>query len=94
MREDTLPDDVLIFIASNKHDINDSNTSLDDQVKEYSDTIKAEFFNVSAKTGIGIDDLFLRITAKFLRTQIKNKTSVIIDPSKHDKGHKKKKRMC
>lgn len=92
MKHEVLPPDAIFFIAGNKCDRNKFSEELDLQVKEFGDTINAEFFNVSAKTGEGIGELFSRIIIRLIeKNRNLNKKSVILDSRKHTKSKEKKK---
>ena len=61
-----LPKDTPIAIAGNKFDL--PNRQIDqDEAEEYANSINGAHFDTSAKTGKGIDDLFIAITKATIR---------------------------
>ena len=61
-----LPKDTPIAIAGNKYDL--PNRQIDqDEAEEYANSINGAHFDTSAKTGKGIDDLFIAITKATIR---------------------------
>ena len=97
MSTEVFPGDALIFVVGNKVDKDRFTSALDSQVKAFGDSILAEFFNVSAKTGEGIEELFMRITAKIMDKATKakaNRSSVVLDHVQHEKKKQKKRVFC
>ena len=61
-----LPKDTPIAIAGNKYDL--SNRQIDqDEAEEYAASIHGAHFDTSAKTGKGIEELFIEITKAVIR---------------------------
>ncbi|OMJ81684.1 hypothetical protein SteCoe_17793 [Stentor coeruleus] len=96
MSHDTLPRDSLLFIAGNKCDLSQPSDSAKSQIASFSKDIKAEYFEVSAKTGEGINELFIRISDRFLEIQSPAKKSIVLnsDAHKNSAAKKKKRKFC
>ncbi|OMJ88796.1 hypothetical protein SteCoe_9180 [Stentor coeruleus] len=96
MSHDTLPRDSLLFIAGNKCDLSYPSDYAKNQVINFSKEIKAEYFEVSAKTGVGINELFIRISNRFLEMQCPVKKSIVLnyDDHKSSTAKKKKRKFC
>ena len=95
MSQDVLPENSIVFVVGNKCDLIEKANSFEDNAIEFSDSIKAEYFRVSAFSGMGIDELFTKVSTKYLQNMnfekrnsiyLERKTSVVIK--------KKKKRFC
>ena len=91
---DNSNENIIIAIAGNKIDYYEYEEVNKNEVLEFSEKIGAIFKNTSAKTGIGIDDLFLKIGLKIIDPinfenrineskgqRIKNKRSILISSS-------------
>jgi small GTP-binding protein len=63
---DNSPEDIIIAIAENKSDLYEYEEVDKKSVEEFCDNVECIHKRVSAKTGIGVDDLFTRIGIKIL----------------------------
>lgn len=96
MSHDTLPRDSLLFIAGNKCDLSQPSENAKNQIISFSNDIRAEYFEVSAKTGEGINELFIRISNRFLEMQSPSKKSIVLNSNHHrnSTAKKKKRKFC
>jgi len=58
-----------LVIACNKADLQDKKAVNLEDAKEYADSVGAAHVLTSAKTGMGVDQLFLELTKTMLKTQ-------------------------
>lgn len=95
--EDSLPLSTFIFVAGNKCDMAENSAGFQEQVKDYCESINAEHFLVSAKSGNGVEQLFNRIIDKISMIRNPKKNSMILDKNKlidSTAGKKTKKKCC
>ena len=95
LRESADPN-IIIFIAGNKADLEDSRAVTQQQGEEIAQKYGAHFAEVSAKTGMGVDDLFTDIANAFLEKNSKETattTQTGID-IKESTGKRDKKGCC
>ena len=64
----SLQDDIIITIVGNKIDLEEEREISKDEGIEFANSIKASYFEVSAKTGDGINEVFLALTKSLLET--------------------------
>lgn len=94
MAVEVLPLNTLLFVVGNKFDQLQTDHPFIYEVQEYTDWIKAEHFQVSAKSGLGINELFTKISAKYLENTTFNKRSSIFLKQNSLVVTKKKKKFC
>eukprot|EP01156_Anaeramoeba_ignava_P003606 Anaeramoba_ignava/a223447_21.p1 GENE.a223447_21~~a223447_21.p1 ORF type:complete len:217 (-),score=49.42 a223447_21:80-730(-) len=85
---ENLGENIIIFIAANKFDLDSEARNIIpfDSVFEYAAKINAKVFKTSAKTGLGIDDLFSQLCSDIAqRYDLFNNVKVV---SKRRKTHK------
>jgi small GTP-binding protein len=90
MSEDTLPDDCLLFIVGNKCDTGKFDQELEASVQDFASGLRADHFLISAKTGEGIEEIFMQIAVKYLKKTKAEKASIVIDKDKHKVPKKSK----
>ncbi|KAH0792451.1 small GTP-binding protein [Histomonas meleagridis] len=73
LRENT-DSDILIFLVGNKYDLEESREISTEEGQAKADSIRAHFYEVSAKTNYGIDDLFNDIPRIFFEKQTDTET--------------------
>ena len=60
---------ICITIVGNKADLERQSRAVDSkEAKKYADGVGASFSEVSAKTGFGVEDVFMDLTRKMLET--------------------------
>jgi Ras-related protein Rab-5C len=64
--QDNTPPGVLLFLVGNKSDLDDARQVSIQDAQDKATAIGAEFSEVSAKTGLGIEELFVCIASKSL----------------------------
>lgn len=70
MSKEILPTSSSIFIAGNKIDTLAWTCSFKQEVKDYAEEISAQECEVSAKTGVGIEELFMEIAKNALTKKV------------------------
>ena len=82
----------IFFVVGNKSDIfRDNETFCLQDAVDYADEINATFFQVSAKTGIGINDLFEAIGREIINS---NKSITVVDEPINPEPHTGPKKKC
>lgn len=83
--------EIITFLVGNKCDLEDRKVTIAD-AQEKSSKIKAHYFDVSAKTGEGVDELFAAIPRLFIEkaVPVKEVSTVKLE----DKPTKQKKSCC
>ncbi len=98
------PENIIIAIVANKSDEYIKQTVPTEDGKELAKKLNAIFINTSAKSGIGIDNLFRTVAEKYIdptkdisntymnreETKEKNKKIILKKKKKTDKGKRKK----
>lgn len=64
----SLQDEIIISIVGNKIDLEEEREISKEEGTEFASSIKASYSEVSAKTGEGINDVFLALTKSLLET--------------------------
>jgi Ras-related protein Rab-1A len=94
--KNNVQDDTIIVLASNKNDLYKDSKVSSEEGKNLAEEIKTPFFEISAKSSFGIEDLFKSIAEKYFDPSytIQDKIS-LHDKIKIDKKNSKKnKRKC
>jgi small GTP-binding protein len=76
--EENIPAGVLLFLVGNKSDLEDAREVTIDEGQEKANAIHATFSEVSAKTGDGVDELFITVATTCLehrQAKLKNQAS-------------------
>ena len=60
---------MVIGLVGNKSDLSENETTNDSEIIEYAETINAQYFKVSALSGVGINELFEDLTKKYSEKQ-------------------------
>ena len=94
MSADILPANALLFVVGNKSDLIEQANFFENDVKAWADRINADYFRVSAKSGQGIDNLFIEIAKKILLLTKKDIRTSFILPKITQKVASKKRRLC
>ena len=68
---DNINGDCVIFVIGNKVDVKTRDISLSEEAKQYANDKKLNYYEVSAKTGAGIINVFEKMTKKLI-SNIKN----------------------
>jgi Ras-related protein Rab-21 len=83
---------MVIGLVGNKSDLSENETTNDSEIIEYAETINAQYFKVSALSGVGINELFEDLTKKYSekqkQKQIENEKLKIV------KNNNNKKKFC
>lgn len=94
LRENAEPD-IIMFLIGNKYDLDSQRAVETSQGQEKANEIGASFYEVSAKTGYQIDEMFNEIPASYMEKCANKKKTT--DPSldlKGDNAEEKKKSCC
>lgn len=75
-------DDCVIFVIGNKLDIKTRDLSISEEAKQFANDKKLNYFEVSAKTGSGIANIFEKMTRKIVNN-VKNKANDNADYTKN-----------
>ena len=68
---DNIDDDCVIFLIGNKMDIKTRDISISEEAKQFANDKKLNYYEVSAKTGSGVINVFEKMTKKLINN-IKN----------------------
>ena len=85
---------IIIFIAGNKADLEDNRAVSSEQGQEKAKQYKAVFAEVSAKSGMGIDDLFNDIANTYLERNKKSQVVTQQNKISLDTNKKVEKKCC
>jgi Ras-related protein Rab-21 len=61
-------DKICIIIVGNKIDLQHQRAVDEDEVRNYANSVGASFMEVSAKTGMGVENAFVELTMRMLDT--------------------------
>ena len=67
-------DDCVIFLIGNKMDVKTRDISISEEAKQFANDKKINYYEVSAKTGTGVINVFEKITKKMINN-IKNENN-------------------
>ncbi len=93
---------ILFGIIANKIDLEKNINVKVDEIKNFSDKIGADFILASAKNGIGINEIFMKLGKKFIEQNQKNSNNIISNKQNQlkledfviDQKVKKQKKCC
>ena len=68
---------ILFGVIANKIDLEKNINVKVDEIKNFSDKIGADFILASAKNGIGINEIFMKLGKKFIEQNQKNSNNII-----------------
>ena len=94
---DNADPNIIMFLVGNKQDLAaEARVVSTESGEQKAAEIKAEFCEVSAKTGYGVDDLFMNITRRFVESspEIGNVEEETVDLKKAHKKKDGKKNCC
>lgn len=94
---DNADPNIIMFLVGNKQDLAaEARVVSTESGEQKAAEIKAEFCEVSAKTGYGVDDLFMNITRRFVENspEIGNVEEETVDLKKAHKKKDGKKNCC
>ena len=83
-------DNIILALAGNKSDMYEFEEVSDEEAKNYAKEINAIFQKTSAKTDVGVNELFKMIGQKFVNPQAENTSNLTKDEQKK-RGDKLKK---
>jgi Ras-related protein Rab-5C len=87
--EENIPGSVLLFLVGNKNDLEDSRKVTIDEGQEKATAIHATFSEASAKTGDGVEELFVTVASTCLeKHQAKMKESRVNQAETVDVGQR------
>jgi small GTP-binding protein len=93
---------ILFGVIANKIDLEKNINVKVDEIKNFSDKIGADFILASAKNGIGINEIFMKLGKKFIEQNQKNSNNIISNKQNQlkledfviDQKVKKQKKCC
>jgi len=93
---------ILFGVIANKIDLEKNINVKVDEIKNFSDKIRADFILASAKNGIGINEIFMKLGKKFIEQNQKNSNNIISNKQNQlkledfviDQKVKKQKKCC
>ena len=93
---------ILFGVIANKIDLEKNINVKVDEIKNFSDKIGADFILASAKNGIGINEIFMKLGKKFIEQNQKNSNNIISNKPNQlkledfviDQKVKKQKKCC
>jgi small GTP-binding protein len=82
-----VPSGVRVYVVGNKIDLEDSAVIEDVQAKQFADVHSAQFFKVSAATGVGLDALFEKIAREMSEGAVLQQQGSVLDtPAQPKRG--------
>jgi small GTP-binding protein len=82
---EVVPSGVNIYVVANKIDLEESAVIEDIQGKQFAEVHNAQFFKVSAVTGVGLDALFEQIARKMLEGTMLQQQGSVVDINPQEK---------
>ena len=79
--QDNIDNDFFIFLVGNKTDIKERDLTISEEAKQFAINKKINYYEVSAKTGSGIYNIFEKMASKLINKDKieRNKKEVNID---------------
>ena len=88
--KESAPQNIILVIAANKYDLQSKEDVDEEIVRNYANEIGALFCSTSAKTNVGINDLFIQIVKKYTGSEdVKIKIDEDDSPEKDERPRNK-----
>lgn len=97
VRKETFGDDLLIFIAASKCDLDQGIYEVPLFLSQFADKFNIEIFRISSKKNLGLDNLFSKIATSVLNLKKNVRTSISLSRASHSiklESLKKKRTNC
>ncbi|OHT07246.1 Ras-related protein Rab-17 [Tritrichomonas foetus] len=92
-----MPESFIVLVAGNKHDLDEKRAVTYDEAIDFAQSNDVTYMEVSAKTGTGIENLFLHVSEKFIEA-LQKPGSFVEEPVQLNESSEvppeEKKRQC